>query len=248
MNQQNLRNILEQLGNGRASVEQTLEKLKAWPFETTEDARIDHHRALRCGMPEVIFCPGKTIDQIVEIFQRLAATGQDVLATRATAEAAEAVLRTNPAAIYEAKARCIVLKQQEKKTHTGFVAVVTAGTGDIPVAEEARVTAELMGQQTRTIYDAGVAGIHRLLAHTEDLQKAAVVIVVAGMEGALASVVGGLVAVPVIAVPTSIGYGASLGGIAPLLTMLNSCAPGICVVNIDNGFAAGTLAARINRK
>lgn len=247
MDSQQLRQLLEQVAGGGLPIEQALEQLRALPFELLDDAKLDHHRALRCGMPEVIYTPGKTTEQVVKIFGRLAATGQNVLATRADGDVAEAVVRQHPQAVYEAQARCIVLRQQEVEPAEGVVAIVTAGTSDIPVAEEARVTAELQGRKTCTIYDAGVAGLHRLLAHTQEIQQASVVIVVAGMEGALASVVGGLVAVPVIAVPTSVGYGANFGGVSALLTMLNSCAAGVCVVNIDNGFAAGTLAARMNK-
>jgi NCAIR mutase (PurE)-related protein len=188
------------------------------------------------------------MEQVVEIFARLALEGHNVLATRADRPIFAAVKARFPAAEYEELARAIVLRQEELPASPHHIAVVTAGTSDIPVAEEARVTAQTLGQQVKTLYDVGVAGLHRLLSHTQALQSASVVVVVAGMEGALASVVGGLVAVPVIAVPTSVGYGASFAGLAPLLTMLNSCAAGVSVVNIDNGFAAGYIAAIINRQ
>ena len=248
MDDKTLTDLLNQLKAGDASVEQVVEKLRSLPFEALDFANIDHHRTLRCGMSEVIFCPGKTTEQIVEIFERLARHGHNVLATRTDPQTCEAVKAKIPDAQFEAQARAIVLRQENKPLSAGYIAIVTAGTGDIPVAEEARVTAELMHQQVKTIYDVGVAGLHRLLSHHEQLQKANAIVVAAGMEGALASVVGGLVSVPVIAVPTSIGYGASFNGVAALLAMLNSCAAGVSVVNIDNGFAAGTIAAMINRQ
>ena len=248
MNLESLKALLEQVKTGGTSVENALEKLRALPFESLEYAKVDHHRTLRCGMPEVIYCPGKTTEQIVEIFVRLAEKQQNVLATRTDERTYEAVKARIPEAEFEKKARAIVLRQGEEKEKVGRIAVITAGTSDIPVAEEARVTAELLNQYVETIYDVGVAGLHRLLSHCEQIQKAQVIVVVAGMEGALASVVGGLVSVPVIGVPTSVGYGTSFGGIAPLLSMLNSCAGGVCVVNIDNGFAAGYIAAIINNQ
>jgi NCAIR mutase (PurE)-related protein len=251
MNQELLKVLLEQVKAGDTTVTEALEKLRHLPFEALGKehyAHLDHHRHLRCGMPEVIFCPGKSTDQIVEIFTKLAEHGANVLATRAEKNTYEAVAAKFPQANFEEQARAIVLRQEEITPSTGHIAVVTAGTSDIPVAEEARVTAEIMNQKVQTTYDVGVAGLHRLLGHCKELQSANVVVVIAGMEGALASVVGGLVDVPVIAVPTSIGYGASFGGIAPLLTMLNSCAAGVSVVNIDNGFAAGYIAAVINRQ
>ena len=247
MNAETLRELLDQVKSGRVNVEEAVQKLRRLPFESLEYAHLDHHRALRCGVPEVIFCPGKTTEQIVEIFGKLAEQGQNVLATRTDLTTFEAVAARFPAARFEAPARAIILHQQEAPSPPGDIVIVSAGTSDIPVAEEARVTAEFLHQKVSTIYDVGVAGLHRLLSHTKRLQQANVIIVVAGMEGALASVVGGLVAVPVIAVPTSVGYGASFEGIAPLLTMLNSCAAGVAAVNIDNGFGAGYLAALINR-
>lgn len=248
MDVESLTKLLGEVKAGAVSVERAIEKLRHLPFESLGYATIDHHRSLRCGAPEVIYCPGKTTGQVVEIFGRLARQGQNVLATRASEEVYEAVAAKFPEAKFEELARAVVLRQQEVEQSGGYIALVSAGTSDLPVAEEARVTAELLGQEVVTIYDVGVAGLHRLLGRSEELQSANVVIVVAGMEGALASVVGGLVGAPVIGVPTSVGYGTSFGGVAPLLTMLNSCAAGVCVVNIDNGFAAGHLAAIINRQ
>lgn len=247
MNEQSLRVLLESVKSGQVQVDQAVGQLRHMPFEDLGFARLDHHRAIRCGFPEVIFCPGKTIEQIAVIFEKLAQTGGDVLATRATPEAYNAVAAACPKAEYHKLARAITLQQGERPAPIGHIALVAAGTSDLPVAEEARITAEIMGHRVVTHYDVGVSGLHRLLGATPELQKAYVVIVTAGMEGALASVVGGLVAVPVIAVPTSVGYGAAFGGLAALLTMLNSCVAGVSVVNIDNGFAAGNIAAMINR-
>ncbi|MBN1437271.1 MAG: nickel pincer cofactor biosynthesis protein LarB [Sedimentisphaerales bacterium] len=247
MNQEILKKLLQDVQNQRCSIDSALEQLRHLPFESTGFAHIDHHRAVRRGIPETIYCPGKTTEQIVEIFHRLAQKGNNVLATRTDEQTFQAVQQRCPQAQFEAAARAIVLRQEEKEIPPGTIALVCAGTSDIPIAEEARVTAQLLHQRVETFYDVGVAGLHRLLSHCPQLQKANVVIVVAGMEGALASVVAGLVAVPVIAVPTSVGYGASFAGIAPLLTMLNSCAAGVSVVNIDNGFSAGCIAAMINR-
>jgi len=247
MTNEPLRELLEAVRTGRLSVSEALESLRRLPFEPLGFANIDHHRSVRCAFPEVIFCAGKTAAQVAAIFERLAAAGHNVLATRATPDQYEAVRAVCGRAVYEAIARCVTLRQRPAASSAGYIALVTAGTSDLPVIEEARVTCEIMDQRTRVICDVGIAGIHRLLAHQRELNEARVVVVAAGMEGALASVVGGLVAVPVIAVPTSIGYGASFQGLAPLLTMLNSCAPGVAVVNIDNGFGAGYLAAIINR-
>ncbi len=242
-----LRKLLNRLAAGELDVPAALRQLQTLPFEDLQFARVDHHRALRCGFPEVIFGEGKTTRQIEEIFARLADTENNVLATR-TAPAAAARVRTRfPKARYHQTARVLTLRQRAGPASEGFVGIVCAGTSDLPVAEEARVTAEIMDQRTRTFYDVGVAGLHRLLAESEALREAAVLVVVAGMEGALPSVVGGLVAAPVIAVPTSTGYGASFGGISALLAMLNSCSAGVSVVNIDNGFGAGYQAALINR-
>jgi pyridinium-3,5-biscarboxylic acid mononucleotide synthase len=216
------------------------------PYEDLGFAQIDHHRGLRQGFPEVVFCQGKTVDQVCQIVQSIRATGSDVLATRAGEEVFTAVQVFFPEAVYHAQARAIVLRSGQRPHTKGLVLVVSAGTSDIPVAEEAAVTAETLGSTTERLYDVGVAGIHRLLDRRDKLFRARVLIVVAGMEGALASVVGGMVDKPVIAVPTSVGYGASFGGIAALLTMLNSCAAGVATVNIDNGFGAGYMAHIIN--
>jgi NCAIR mutase (PurE)-related protein len=242
-----LRKLLNRLAAGELDVPAALRQLQTLPFEDLQFARVDHHRALRCGFPEVIFGQGKTTRQIEEIFARLAETENNVLATRIGPPAATRVRARFPKAHYHKAARVLTLRQRAGPASRGFVGIVCAGTADLPVAEEARVTAEIMDQQTRTFYDVGVAGLHRLLAESAALREAAVLVVVAGMEGALPSVVGGLVAAPVIAVPTSTGYGASFGGISALLAMLNSCAAGVSVVNIDNGFGAGYQAALINR-
>ncbi|UCG50301.1 MAG: nickel pincer cofactor biosynthesis protein LarB [Phycisphaerales bacterium] len=227
-----------------------MERLRHLPFEELEFACIDHHRQIRRGFPEVIFCPGKTNEQIIAIFESLAGEGNNVLATRAEPHVFEALERSGkfPRARYERLARAIVLEQKELAASKSVLPIVTAGTADLPVAAEAKVTAEIMGQRTELVCDVGVAGLHRLLRALPRLRDANVVIVVAGMEGALASVVGGLVSCPVIAVPTSVGYGANFQGLSALLTMLNSCASGITVVNIDNGFSAAVTATLINRK
>jgi NCAIR mutase (PurE)-related protein len=211
---------------------------------------VDHHRQIRQGFPEVIFCPGKTIEQIIGIFGSLAAKGNNVLATRAQPEVFEALAGTGkfPKARYEKLARAIVLEQKELAPSASVLPILTAGTADLPVATEAKVTAEIMGQRTELICDVGVAGLHRLIKHLPKLQQANIVIVVAGMEGALASVVGGLVSCPVIAVPTSVGYGSCFEGLSALLTMLNSCSSGVTAVNIDNGFSAAVTATLISRK
>ncbi len=247
MNTESLRQLLEQLQAGELSVDKGLARLKHLPFEDLSFAKLDHHRELRCGFPEVIYCQGKAVHQITKIFDKHAGKGVNVLATRAGREVYEGISKIHSQAEYHELARCVTLRQSQASKSTGKIALVSAGTADLPVAEEARVTAEIMDQDLVTYYDVGVAGIHRLLAYTAELQDARVVVVVAGMEGALPSVVGGLVAAPVIAVPTSIGYGASFGGLAALLGMLNSCANNVAVVNIDNGFGAGYLAAIINR-
>jgi len=242
-----VRNLLEQVGRGRLSVQEALERLQRLPFESLDQATLDHHRALRCGFPEVIFGQGKSDEQIETVFCRLAETGNNVLATRVAPSAAQRVAVRLRKVVYEPVSRTLTLRQQPPQAYRGYIAVVAAGTSDIPVAEEARITAEIMDQKVQTAYDVGVAGLHRLLAKMDMLTKASALVVVAGMEGALPSVVGGLVSAPVIAVPTSIGYGASFGGLAALLSMLNTCAPGVSVVNIDNGFAAGYQAAMISR-
>lgn len=213
-------------------------------------ACVDHHRQIRRGFPEVIYCPNKTTEQIITIFGSLAAKGNNVLATRAEEDVFKALAKTNKflKARYEKLARAIVLEQKKLPESKSVLPIVTAGTADLPVAEEARVTAEIMGQRTELVCDVGVAGLHRLFGHLPKLQNANVIIVVAGMEGALASVMGGLVSCPVIAVPTSVGYGSSFEGLSALLTMLNSCAAGVSVVNIDGGFSAAVTATLINKK
>ncbi|OGG53972.1 MAG: 1-(5-phosphoribosyl)-5-amino-4-imidazole-carboxylate carboxylase [Candidatus Handelsmanbacteria bacterium RIFCSPLOWO2_12_FULL_64_10] len=249
MSPERIRELLEGVRAGQMSIDAALESLKDLPFEDLGFATVDHHRALRQGFPEVVFCQGKTTDQVVEIARRIAGAGVTMLATRADAEKQAALRATFPEAEVNALGRTVLVRSGGGPAHQtmGTVLVVSAGTSDLPVAEEAVVTALAMGNRVERLYDVGVAGIHRLLAHRELLTSASVIVVVAGMEGALASVVGGLVDVPVIAVPTSVGYGASFGGLAALLAMLNSCAAGVTVVNIDNGFGAGMAASLINR-
>jgi len=247
LNSESIRKLFDQVRSGKLSPDDAVSRLRHLPFEDIGFAKIDHHRALRAGMPEVILGEGKTPAQVAGIFARLAKHGGNILATRADRKQFAAVKKQIRAAEYRELARAIVLHRDPKKYGKGVIAVVSAGTSDIPVAEEAVVTAELMGNEVEHFYDVGVAGIHRLLANREALTKARVVIVCAGMEGALPSVVGGLVGVPVIAVPTSVGYGSSFEGLAALLGMLNSCASNVSVVNIDNGFGAGYVASLINR-
>ncbi len=248
MNANQLRILLESVKDGEESVDAALTRLRAMPFEDIGFAKIDHHRSIRCGFPEVIYCEDKSLDHASAIFDRCAASGDNVLATRATRELFDRVHQQHTRAVFHETACIITLRQIEATPCEGTIAVVSAGTSDARVAEEARVTAEMMDQTVTTYYDVGVAGIHRLLAYSQALQAVSVVVVVAGMEGALASVVGGMVDCPVIAVPTSVGYGASFGGLAALLAMLNSCASGVTVVNIDNGFGAGYAATLINRQ
>ena len=238
--------LLNAVKNGEVTIEEAENELKKLPYEDLGFAKLDHHRSLRSGFPEVIFCQGKTSEQIVKIFERFIAADAKVLATRASEQQYEEVRKAVPDAVYLKTPRLITY-QLEKNEGIGKVAVCTAGTSDIPVAEEAACVAEFFGANVERFYDVGVAGIHRLLAVAPQIREANVVIAIAGMEGALASVIGGLVDKPVIAVPTSVGYGANFGGLSALLTMLNSCAEGISVVNIDNGFGAGYLAAQINR-
>jgi len=247
LNAESIRRLFEQVRKGELTPDDAVSRLRHLPFEDLGFAKVDHHRALRAGMPEVILGEGKSPAQMATIFSRLAKRGGNILATRATGKQFAAVKKKIRAAEYRELARAIVLQRDPAKYGKGMIAVVSAGTSDIPVAEEAVVTAELMGNEVEHFYDVGVAGIHRLLANREALTKARVVIVCAGMEGALPSVVGGLVGVPVLAVPTSIGYGASFKGLAALLGMLNSCASNVSVVNIDNGFGAGYVASLINR-
>lgn len=248
MDPDTLRALLERVRGGETSPDEALEQLRLLPFEDLGFATLDHHRALRRGFPEVVFSQGKTPAQVAAIMQRLAAHNDVALATRATPEHFAAVQAVLPDARYHELPRAITVQRGAPRPRVEGVTVVSAGTSDLPVAEEAALTAELMGHAVERVYDVGVAGLHRLLAQLERLRRARVVIVVAGMEGALASVVAGLLDVPVIAVPTSIGYGANLGGLAALLGMLNNCAGGVAVVNIDNGFGAGAYAAMINRR
>ena len=247
LNAESIRKLFEQVRAGKLSPDDAVARLRHLPFEDLGFAKVDHHRALRAGMPEVILGEGKTPAQVAGIFSRLAKHEGNILATRASAQQFSTVKKKVRSAEYRELARAIVLQRDQTKYGKGTIAVVSAGTSDIPVAEEAVVTAELMGNEVAHFYDVGVAVIHRLLANREALTKARVVIVCAGMEGALPSVVGGLVGVPVIAVPTSVGYGASFKGLAALLGMLNSCASNVSVVNIDNGFGAGYVASLINR-
>jgi NCAIR mutase (PurE)-related protein len=250
MNAHDIESLLESVRRGRLSIPQALERLKHLPFEDLGFAKIDHHRALRQGYAEVVFGRGKTPQQVAQIVRRMLqpkASRQNILVTRADAKIVAAVRRVSRAAKFYPLSGVIAIRRSSVISGKGTILVVSAGTSDIPVAEEALVTAEFMGSRAAAIYDVGVAGLHRLLEHREQLTKARVIICVAGMEGALPSVVAGLVSVPVIAVPTSTGYGASFGGLTALLAMLNSCASNVSVVNIDNGFGAGCVASCINR-
>jgi len=248
MNPQQVLELLEQVRKGSVTPDQGLERLKHLPFEDLGFARVDHHRTLRQGFPEVIFAPGKKPEQVVAIVKSLLRQKSNILVTRSDKKTYNWVRRVTSKAQFHPSARAITVIHDSKIYGDGKICVVCAGTSDIPVAEEAALTARLMGNIVETTYDVGVAGIHRLLNIRESLTQASVVVVVAGMEGALASVVGGLLSVPVIAVPTSIGYGSSFGGLSSLLAMLNSCASNVVVVNIDNGFGAGYVASLINRK
>ena len=247
MDRDSLKRLLDDVAGGRTGVDEAVERLRTLPFEDTGYARIDHHRELRRGFPEVIFCEGKTPDQITGIATRIIEHGSDLLATRCSPEQFEAVSSSIEGAVYHEDGRLFAVRQSDPD-EKGFVAVVAGGTSDMPVSEEAALTAQYLGCRVGRFYDVGVAGLHRLLSSWDDIGKADVIIVVAGMEGALASVVAGMAAAPVIAVPTSIGYGASFGGLAALLAMLNSCAGGVTVVNIDNGFGAAYAAAVICRQ
>jgi hypothetical protein len=246
MDRQQLKLLLKQVRDGQTDLESALDRLKTLPFEDLGYAKIDHHRCVRNGVPEVIYCEGKTITQIKGIVEKISQHNINILATRANQDVFDGIQEVVPDCEYHGMARIVVVKPRPVEKQ-GNVAVVCAGTSDLPVAEEAAVTAEVLGNRANRLYDVGVAGIHRLLGVCDELFKASVAIVVAGMEGALASVVGGLVSCPVIAVPTSVGYGASFGGLAALLCMLNSCASGVSVVNIDNGFGAGYQASLINK-
>jgi NCAIR mutase (PurE)-related protein len=240
--------MLKRVADGSLSIGQAADALRALPVEELGFASLDHHRALRKGFPEVVFCQSKTPAQVAEIFARLAKTGQSVLGTRATPDHYKAAKRKTRTVKYDELGRTLWIDAPRRSPLAPGVVLVSAGTADLPVAEEAARTLEVLGHQPARIYDVGVAGLHRLVKHTRAIQHANVVIVVAGMEGALASVIGGLTSAPVVAVPTSVGYGTSLGGFTALFAMLNSCSPGISVVNIDNGFGAGYLAASINRR
>jgi NCAIR mutase (PurE)-related protein len=248
MNQEKLKTMLDSVRQGALSIDDALLQLRHLPFQDIGCAQVDHHRQLRQGMPEMIYGEGKTAEQITAITAAISDRGSNVLVTRLDREKAAQIIKAFPKANFHAEARCLTLENQPAELRgRGTILVVSAGTSDIPVAAEALLTARFLGNQVDQIYDVGVAGIHRLLARGEQLSAAAVIIVVAGMEGALPSVVGGLVDKPVIAVPTSVGYGASFGGIAALLGMLNSCAAGVTVVNIDNGFGAACAASLMNR-
>jgi NCAIR mutase (PurE)-related protein len=249
LNQDAIKELLEILSKGDISVSDALQKLKHLPFEDIGLASVDHHRNLRRGMSEVIFGEGKEVEDIIAIMESMIRQNENIMVTRISPEKTEKILKKFPQCVFHQRARMIILEQEPVKiSGRGMIVVICAGTSDMPVAEEAALTARFMGNEVETIYDVGVAGLHRLLSHKEKFSNAKVIIVVAGMEGALPSVVGGLVDKPVIAVPTSIGYGASFGGIAALLGMLNSCSAGITVVNIDNGFGAGYAAGVINRR
>ncbi len=241
--------LLQMVKESKIDVPEAMKKLRGFPYEDLGFAKVDHHRVLNKGFPEVIYCPGKTSSQIIHIAESLTNSGSTVLATRAEAEVYEEFRKFFPHALYYELSKAIVLKGEASLSPPdGKVLICAAGTADIPVADEAALTAELMGANVIKAYDVGVAGIHRLFDHWSDIKDARVIVAVAGMEGALPSVVGGVAACPVIAVPTSVGYGANFKGLAPLLTMLNSCASGVAVVNIDNGFGAGYMAGLINRR
>jgi len=247
MNIKEVEKLLKEVKTGQTSIEEALDILKNFPYTDLGFARIDHHREMRTGYPEIIYCAGKSIDQITEIFRVMSERENNVIGTRANNEMYEAVRSILPDAVFYPIARIISLQKKKPSEPESLIAVITAGTSDMPVAEEAAITAELLGNKVLRIYDAGVAGIHRLVDKLPEIRTCRVVIVIAGMEGALASVVGGLVDKPIIAVPTSVGYGANFGGISALLAMLTSCSTGVTVVNIDNGFGAGFSASMINK-
>lgn len=248
MDEGTLKDLLVSLKDGKVSIDDCLQKLKSLPFENIDFACIDHHRNLRKGAAEVIYGEGKEADDIIAIMERMTAQGDNILITRLSQEKAEKVKGKYPESEYNKRAGIITFIQQEKEPDgRGTILVISAGTSDLPVAEEAAITARFLGNRVETLYDIGVSGLHRMLGNLEIINSASIIIVVAGMEGALPSVVGGLVNRPVIAVPTSVGYGASFGGIAALLGMLNTCASGVTVVNIDNGFGAGYAASLMNR-
>ena len=248
MNRERIKKLLEDALAERISLDEATDKLAGLPYEDIAFARVDHHREIRLGFPEVILGQGKTVEQIVKIAERILEHSQNLLVSRTNEEVFRRVAEFAPDAEFHSEARMISVLRDRTERGEGVIAIISAGTSDIPVAEEAAITATAMGNRVARIYDVGVAGIHRLFGAREDFESARVVVVVAGMEGALPSVVGGLVSVPVIAVPTSIGYGASFEGVAALLGMLNSCASNVTVVNIDNGFGAGFVASLINRR
>ncbi|MCI0486503.1 MAG: nickel pincer cofactor biosynthesis protein LarB [Blastocatellia bacterium] len=248
MNRDRIKQLLEEARAGRIDPDEAADRLASLPYEDLSFARVDHHRELRTGFPEVILGEGKPVDQIIKIAERILTNSSNLIISRTTEEVFRKISELAPDAEFHLEARMITVLRDRTERGEGSIAVITAGTSDIPVAEEAAVTAAAMGNRVSRIYDVGVAGIHRLFGSREDFERARVIIVIAGMEGALPSVVGGLVRVPVIAVPTSVGYGASFGGLAALLGMLNSCASNVTVVNIDNGFGAGFVASLINRR
>lgn len=247
MNAKEIEKLLNEVKKGETTVDEALVTLKNFPYTDLGFARIDHHREMRTGYPEIIYCAGKTIEQVSEIFRVMAENESNVLGTRANTEMYESVKIISPEAVFYPMARIISLQRKKPVTPETRIAIISAGTSDMPVAEEAAITAELLGNIVLRIYDAGVAGIHRLVDKLPEIRNCRVIVVIAGMEGALASVVGGLVDKPVIAVPTSVGYGANFGGISALLAMLTSCSTGVTVVNIDNGFGAGFAASMINK-
>jgi NCAIR mutase (PurE)-related protein len=247
MNSKTLKTLLEDIRDGRIGIDEAMTLLKHLPYVDLGCAKIDTHRELRVGYPEVIFCPGKTVQQILSIVRAMLERESNILATRAEEALFEEIRKICPEAVYHPIAKAVTVASRAVESPDTYIAVVTAGTSDLPVAEEAAVTAELFGNRVERIVDVGVAGVHRLFDKLDVIRNARVIVVVAGMEGALPSLVGGLVDKPVIAVPTSVGYGASFHGISALLSMLNSCAGGVCVVNIDNGFGAGYMASMINR-
>jgi hypothetical protein len=246
MNRNTIEKLLYDLYNHKIGPEKATEQLSILPYENLDFARVDHHRSLRGGLPEVIYGKGKTADQLDGIIKTLHKAESDILVTKLDPKVRKKLKRLPSEAKYNETAKALVIQKSEKKKKVGHIVVVTAGTSDIPIAEEARITTELFGSKVERIFDVGVAGIHRLLDKVEELRKARVIIVVAGMDGALTGVVGGLVSCPVIGVPTSVGYGAAFSGVSALLTMLNSCATGVATVNIDNGFGAGCIAHKIN--
>ena len=246
MNRSAIEKLLRDLHNHKIGPGEAAEQLSILPYENLDFARVDHHRSLRSGLPEVIYGKGKTVDQLDGIIKTLHKAESDILVTKLDPKVRKKLERLPSGAKYNETAQTLVIRKSKKKKKVGHIVVVTAGTSDIPIAEEAQITAELFGSRVERIFDVGVAGIHRLLDKVEGLRKARVIIVVAGMDGALTGVVGGLVSCPVIAVPTSVGYGASFGGVSALLAMLNSCATGVATVNIDNGFGAGCIAHKIN--